>query len=158
MGKALAQRLKAFGCRILVNDPYLEIKEEGIEQVTIEELQKETDILSLHLPLSEETQAFVNTDFINKMAKPFLLINTARGNHVVSEDLLAGLKSGKVVAACLDVLDREKSSFEHAVQDETIKELLALENVLITPHIAGWTHESNYKMAAALYQKIMAIN
>ncbi len=157
MGKAFADRVKAFGCEVLVYDKYIKVTDAGVRQVCLEELMGTADVVSLHLPLSEETLQFVDTQFIQNMAKPFYLINTARGQHVVSEAVQKGLENGKVLGACLDVLDREKSSFETAEQDAVIQQLATDPRVIITPHIAGWSHESNQKMADALLEKIMAL-
>lgn len=155
MGSALHQRLLGFGCKILVHDKYKTISNKNVKQVSLAEIQQQCDIISLHLPQSEETIGYVDSSFIKAMEKPFVLINTARGKHVVSEDLLTGLNSGKVIGACLDVLDKEKPSFENTQIDATLKDLLSRENVIITPHIAGWTQESNEKMADSLLRQIL---
>ncbi|TXC81828.1 NAD(P)-dependent oxidoreductase [Luteibaculum oceani] len=157
MGSALAKRLSSFGCDILVNDPYKEVTDNFVKQVDLDTIKRECNIISLHLPQSDETLGYISKIFIQEMLNPFYLINTARGKHVVSEDLLAGLQSGKILGAALDVLDREKASFEGIKKDAVLSQLLRLNNVIITPHIAGWTHQSNQKMADILLDQILSI-
>lgn len=155
MGKAFAKRLTGFGCKIIAYDKYAPANDGIAEAVSLEELKAKAQIISLHLPQSKETEYYINENFIESVQHPFVLINTARGIHVKSEDLLKGIQSGKVLAAALDVLDRESSSFEKAQMDGVIQELAVHPKVIITPHIAGWTMESNKKMADSLYKQIM---
>ena len=126
-------------------------------QVSLEELQERADVLSLHTPWTPETDKMINADFINQFKKPFWFINTARGNSVVTADLVEGLKSGKILGAGLDVLEYEKLSFETLFEGEkpaAFEYLLHAENVLLTPHIAGWTFESHQKLAQTIVNKI----
>jgi len=127
----------------------------------LEQLQKETDVLSLHTPWTSETDKMINTAFIETFAKPFFFINTARGKSVVTEDLVTALEQGKIVGAGLDVLEYEKGSFETLftqVQDvpEALTYLLQSPKVLLSPHIAGWTVESKRKLAQIVVDKILA--
>jgi D-3-phosphoglycerate dehydrogenase len=120
---------------------------------------RRTDVLSLHTPQTELTKKMVNKDFIDGFSKSFYLINTARGSAVVTEDLVSGLKSGKIQGACLDVLEYEKSSFENMFSDNNglpapFQYLIESEKVLLSPHIAGWTHESKYKLADIIIKKL----
>jgi len=127
----------------------------------LEQLQQQADVLSLHIPWTPQTDGMVNADFINAFAKPFWLLNTSRGKNVVTADLVKALQSGKVLGAGLDVLEYEKLSFEHLFHDNDIPEafqyLLTAQNVLLTPHIAGWTFESHERLAQVIVDKIKAI-
>lgn len=159
MGSAFAERLSGFGCRVLLYDKYHTLHPAGeAEHVSLQVLQEEADVISLHLPLSEETKHYVNDHFIAACANPFILINTSRGNQVDSEALLRGLDSGAVEGACLDVLEFETSSFE-ALNSEDLppafRRLAADERVLFSPHVAGWTEESYLKLSAVLASKIL---
>lgn len=158
MGKAFAKNLKGFDCKVICYDIKPTVGNEDAIQVSLEELQKEADVLSLHTPWTHLTDKMINTEFISGFKKPFWLINTARGKSVVTLHLVEALKNGKVLGAGLDVLEYEKSSFEALFTDNDIpgalKELLNFENVLISPHIAGWTHESKIKLAQTIVDKI----
>lgn len=155
MGKAFAQLLKAFSCIIYAYDKYKTINEVGITQCSLSELQAQAEIISIHLPLSPETKHFVNAEFIENVKQPFYLINTARGKHVDTKALVAGLKSKKVIAAALDVMEFESSSFEALKDNDVYNELLACNNVMLTPHVAGWTVESYFKLSNVLADKIL---
>lgn len=158
MGKAFAQRLSGFDCKVIAYDKYLHnFSDQYVTEVGLEQLQEEADVISLHTPQSDETNYLINQDFINACAKPFYLINTARGKNVCTEDLVQGLKSGKVLGACLDVLEYEKASFENFFSDDQLpaplKFLTQSDKVLLSPHIAGWTHESHRKLSQVLFDK-----
>lgn len=155
MGKAFAQLLKVFSCNIFAYDKYKTIDEVGIKQCSLEDLQANAEIISIHLPLSPETKHFVNQSFIESVAKPFYLINTARGKHVDTRALVSGLKSKKVIAAALDVMEFESSSFEALKDNDVYNELLACNNAILTPHVAGWTVESYFKLSNVLADKIL---
>jgi D-3-phosphoglycerate dehydrogenase / 2-oxoglutarate reductase len=157
MGKALAQRLSGFGMSIIAYDKYISgFGSDTVKEVKMEEVFKTADFVSLHTPLSDETKGMVNTTFIEKFKKSFYFINTARGQSVLTKDLVAALKSKKISGACLDVFDVETSSFEKVFHSNDIafKELLNLDNVILSPHIAGWTHESKFKMAQVIVDKL----
>ena len=161
MGKAFAKRLKGFGCKVIAYDKYLQnYTDEFAGQCTLKELYAEADILSLHVPLTDETKYMVNTEFINSFRKPFFLINTSRGKTVRLADLLQAMKQKKVLGCALDVLESES----HCQQIESneslnamLKELFAMENTVFTPHVAGWTKESYYKLADTLADKIIKV-
>jgi D-3-phosphoglycerate dehydrogenase len=161
MGKSFAKKLRGFDVDVLCYDIKPSMGDSNAKQVTLEELQQKADVLSLHTPWTPETNKMVNTEFIDAFAKPFWLINTARGKSVVTHDLAEALKSGKVLGAALDVLEYEKSSFEHLFNDGNIPEafqyLLEADNVLLSPHIAGWTFESHEKLAQVIADKIKAV-
>lgn len=161
MGNAFAKRLQGFGCEVLFYDLKPNLSNAYAKQVSLEELQQRADIVSLHTPQTAETLNMVNRNFIHQFAKPFWFINTARGKAVQTADLVEGLKSGKVLGAALDVLEYEKSSFESMFSDQTLPEplqyLIQANNVLLSPHIAGWTIESKEKLAQVIIDKIKLV-
>lgn len=161
MGKSFAKKLKGFDVEVLCYDIKPSVGDENAGQVSLQVLQQKADVVSLHTPWTPETHRMMNADFINAFAKPFWLINTARGKSVVTKDLADALHSGKVLGAALDVLEYEKSSFEHLFTDGDIRAefqyLLNADNVLLTPHIAGWTFESHQRLAQVIVDKIKAL-
>jgi D-3-phosphoglycerate dehydrogenase / 2-oxoglutarate reductase len=158
MGGAFAKRLKGFDVKVLAYDKYkIDYSDEFATEASYEQIFEEADILSLHLPLTEETKYLVNDDYINKFRKNIYLINTARGSIVKTEDLVKNLESGKVAGACLDVLEYESTSFENLDKNElpeAFQYLTLSDKVQLSPHIGGWTHESNYKIARTIFVKI----
>ena len=158
MGKSFAKKLRGFDVEMLCYDIEPNVGDANCKQVSLQELQEKSDILSLHTPQTEHTKNMINTDFINRFKKDFWLINTARGTSVNTKDLVIALKSGKILGAGLDVLEYEKSSFENLFSDdkmpEAFKYLIESENVLLTPHVAGWTIESKEKLAQTIVDKI----
>jgi D-3-phosphoglycerate dehydrogenase len=158
MGKSFAKKLRGFDVEVLCYDILPNVGDENAKQVSLQEVQQKADVLSLHIPWTPETDKMVNTEFINHFAKPFWLINTARGKSVVTADLVAALQSGKILGAGLDVLEYEKLSFETLFEGdkpEAFEYLLHANNVLLTPHIAGWTVESKEKLAQVIVNKII---
>lgn len=163
MGKATAKRLSGFGVEVIFYDILPNLEDEFAKQVSLEELQERADILSLHIPLDASTEYLVDENFISKMKKNFYLVNTARGKNVKTSALVDALKSGKVRAAALDVLEYEKSSFENldistslsTRNKEDLQFLLESNQVIVTPHIAGWTHQSKEKLAQFIVDKIV---
>jgi len=159
MGKTFAKKLKGFDCKVIFYDILPNLSDENAIQVSLENLQKEADVLSLHTPLTAKTLQMVNQNFIHAFAKPFWFINTARGKSVDTTALVEALKIGKILGAGLDVLEYESTSFENIFSDKNLtpefKYLLEAENVLLTPHIAGWTFESHQKLAQTIAQKII---
>ena len=157
MGKATAKRLSGFGVEVIFHDILPNLSDEFATQVSLEELQKRADVLSLHIPLTEETHYLVDEDFISKMDKNFYFINTARGKNLKTKALVEAIESGKVLGACLDVLEYEKSSFENLeTENQDLKYLLDSEKVIVTPHIGGWTYQSKEKLAQVIVDKILA--
>lgn len=157
MGKSFAKKLRGFDVKVLCYDILPNVGDENATQVSLAQLQEQADVFSLHTPWTPETDKMINADFLSKFKKSIWFINTARGNSVVTEDLVEALKAGKVVGAGLDVLEFEKLSFETLFEGETPKPLtylLQAENVLLTPHIAGWTFESHQKLAQTIVDKI----
>jgi D-3-phosphoglycerate dehydrogenase len=160
MGKSFAKKLRGFDVTVLCHDILPNMGNDNATQVSLSELQERADVLSLHTPWTPETDKMINSDFINKFKKAFWFINTARGNSVVTADLVDSLKSGKILGAGLDVLEYEKLSFETLFEGEkppAFEYLLNAENVLLTPHIAGWTFESHEKLAQVIVDKICKI-
>ncbi len=163
MGKATAKRLSGFGVEVIFHDILPDLEDEFAKQVSLEELQERADILSLHIPLDASTKYLVDENFISKMKKNFYLVNTARGKNVKTSALVDALKSGKVKSAALDVLEYEKSSFENldtstslsTRNKEDLQFLLEANQVIVTPHIAGWTHQSKKKLAQFIVDKIV---
>lgn len=157
MGKAFAKKLLGFNVEVLCYDIKENVGDKNAKQVTLKELQEQSDVLSLHTPQTSETIGMVNAKFINQFKKPFWLINTARGKSVVTNDLVDALKSNKILGAGLDVLEYEKSSFENmftSEMPEAFQYLIKAENVLLTPHVAGWTVESKERLAQTIVDKI----
>lgn len=159
MGKAFAQKLRGFNVEVLCYDIKNHVGNENAKQVSLIEFQEKVDVVSLHTPQTLLTLNMINSEFINQFKKPFWFINTARGKSVVTADLVEALKTGKILGAGLDVLEYEKTSFENLFvteMPEPFKYLIESENVLLTPHIAGWTFESKEKLAQVIVNKIKA--
>ena len=158
MGKAFAKKLRGFDVEVLCYDIKPNVGDQNCQQVSLEELQKKADVLSLHTPQTELTMNMVNESFINGFKNPFWLINTARGKSLVTKDLVAAIESGKILGAGLDVLEYEKKSFENLFTDtqmpEAFQYLIKSEKVLLSPHVAGWTIESNEKLAQTIVDKV----
>lgn len=160
MGGAFAQRLQGFECDIVAYDKY---KPAGyapsyVNEVSLAELQRCADIVSLHVPLTDETRYMVDEAFLNSFAKPVCLINTSRGAVVKTADLVASIESGKVLGAALDVIEYEdmsKDGLDLAALPADFRYLLSSPQTVLTPHVAGWTVESKYKLAAVLADKII---
>ena len=160
MGKSFAKKLRGFDVTVLCYDILPNMGDANATQVSLSELQEKADVLSLHTPWTPETDKMINSNFINQFKKSFWLVNTARGNSVVTADLVEALKSGKILGAGLDVLEYEKLSFETLFEGEkpaAFEYILQAENVLLTPHIAGWTFESHQKLAQTIVDKICKI-
>lgn len=156
MGHAFAQRLSGFGCRVVAYDKYN--TPEGIEAVSLEELQEVADVVSFHVPLTDETRHYLDAGFIASMRKPFFLLNTSRGAVVDTAALAQGLEEGKVRGAALDVLEYEDMTKDGlADAPEPMQYLLRSDRTVLTPHVAGWTVESKYKLAAVLADKMISV-
>jgi D-3-phosphoglycerate dehydrogenase len=158
MGKAFAKKLRGFDVEVLCFDILANVGDANAKQVSFEEFQEKVEVVSLHLPWTPETDKMVNTTFIEGFAKPFWIINTSRGKNIVTADLVAALKTNKVLGAGLDVLEYEKLSFETLFQGDNTPEafqyLLGAPNVILTPHVAGWTFESHQRLAEVIVDKV----
>jgi D-3-phosphoglycerate dehydrogenase / 2-oxoglutarate reductase len=159
MGSAFAQRLKGFEANVIAYDKYKRnFSDPYVTEVTLDEIFRKADILSLHVPLTEETKYMVDEKFIQKFKNNFWLINTSRGPVVKTEDLVRCMKKGKIKGCALDVIEYEETSFEMLKGKELPgpwKYLAASDKVILTPHIAGWTQESKVKLAKVLAEKIV---
>ena len=158
MGKAFAKKLRGFDVEVICYDIKEGVGDENCKQVSLKELQEKTDVLSLHTPFNKQSHKMINTSLINGFKKPFWLINTARGSAVVTSDLVEALKSNKILGAGLDVLEYEKASFENLFENDTLPEafeyLINAKNVILSPHVAGWTIASKIKLAQTIVDKI----
>lgn len=157
-GSTFAQRLQAFDVNILAYDKYKSgFSNDKVQESSWSQILEEADVLSLHIPLTEDTLYLIDEKKIEAFKKPFYLINTSRGKNVNTQALLDGIDRGQILGAGLDVLDFESSSFTLLNQQTSdYQRLMANEKVLLSPHVAGWTHESYYKLSAVLYDKIEA--
>ena len=157
MGKSFAKKLRGFDVEVLCYDLKENVGDKNCTQVSLQELQEKSDVISLHTPHTRNTKNMIDAAFVAQMKKNFWLINTARGSAVVTKDIVTGLRSGKILGAGLDVLEYEKSSFEQLFSGqvpEAFQYLINAENVILTPHIAGWTTESKAKLAQTIVNKI----
>jgi D-3-phosphoglycerate dehydrogenase / 2-oxoglutarate reductase len=158
MGKAFAKKLRGFNVEVICYDIKDEVADKNCKQVSLQEFKERVDVISLHTPETSLTLNMIDTDFINQFKKSFWLLNTARGKSVVTKDLVEALKSGKILGAGLDVLEYEKSSFENLFENNSMPEafqyLIKAENVILSPHVAGWTVESKEKLAQTIVNKI----
>lgn len=161
MGSSFAKRLQGFDCTIISYDKYkTHYAPHYVEEVDMAELYRRADVVSFHVPLTAETRYMADTKFINSFAKPIYIINTARGAVVKTVDLVEALKSGKVQGAALDVIEYEnmaKDGLDINSLTPDFKFLIDSDNVVLTPHVGGWTVESKYKLAAVLADKIIEL-
>lgn len=164
MGKAFARKLKGFDVDILCYDILPDMSDDYAKQVSFSEFCKKVDIVSLHTPLTPKTIKMVDQEFIKRFEKPFWFLNTARGQSVVTKDLLKALKQNRIKGAGLDVLEYESISFESIFSEiekgsdnQDLRDLISLSNVIVTPHIAGWTVESKLKLSNIIVNKIRTI-
>lgn len=162
MGKSFAKKLQGFDVNLICYDIKEGVGDKNCTQVPLQQLQKEADIVSLHTPHNMLSFKMVDERFIHSFYKPFVLINTARGSAVVTNDLVTALQSGKIIGAGLDVLEYEKTSFENLFQNKSLPEsftyLIHSDKVILTPHIAGWTIESKEKLAQTILDKIKKLH
>ncbi|WP_339655755.1 2-hydroxyacid dehydrogenase [uncultured Maribacter sp.] len=161
MGKAFAKKLIGFDVEeVICYDIKGGVEDEYARQVGIMEFQNRVDVVSLHVPQSEETVGMIHSEFLNKFEKSIWIINTARGKCIITSDLVEALKSGKVLGAGLDVLEYEKASFENMFSDNNLPDafqyLIKSDQVILSPHVAGWTVESKIKLAQTIVDKIKA--
>lgn len=166
MGKSFAKKLRGFDVEVLCYDIKENVGDENARQVDFNEFSQKVDVISLHTPWTRLTHEMINKDFIAGIEKPFWLINTARGKSVVTADLVEALRAKKILGAGLDVLEFEKSSFENLFSNNSgdtpsnampkaLAELMQFDNVLFTPHVAGWTLESHERLATTIVDKIL---
>lgn len=159
-GQAFARKMSGWTLDLIYNDPYLlEVPEDlsNITCVNINQLMSDADIISLHVQLTEETANLVDKAFISKCKTGVIIINTSRGHVVDTTALVEALENGKVAGACLDVFHNEKPHSFSPGEHQLFDRLYAMDNVVLTPHIAGWTHESLYKIAEVLLTKVRGL-
>lgn len=158
-GSAFAKKLRGFDVQVLAYDKYKSgFGDEFVQEVQLDKLIKKVDVLSFHIPQNEETKFMANETFFNAFEKPIYVVNLARGKIIKTDALVAGIESGKILGACLDVLEYEKSSFESFFEqklDPTFEYLLNSDKVILSPHVGGWTHESYFKLSNVLADKIL---
>lgn len=155
-GKSFAKKISSFNCKVFFYDIDEKIKSKYAKKSSLDFLYKNADIVSLHLPHTINNIDLFNKEFIQKFDKPFWLINTSRGKIVNTPDLVDALNEKKILGAGLDVIDIESSSFNNLEKELNpyFNELINLKNVIITPHIGGWTFESNVKLSQIIIDKI----
>jgi D-3-phosphoglycerate dehydrogenase len=159
MGRAVAEKLKSFQCKVIAYDKYKKnFSDEYAREVSEKQIFEETDILSMHIPLNTETRGMCNENYFKKFAKEIWFINTSRGEIVPLSALHRVLKSGKLRGAALDVLENEKLNTFKTEELHDFNELIASDKVLLTPHVAGWTYESYVRINEILIHKIKAAN
>lgn len=159
MGEAVSKRLAGFGCTIIAYDKYKSgFGNENVEEVSLEELFKRANIVSFHIPLTDETKFYVDDTFINSFEKNIILLNTARGEIVKLKTLVEHLKTGKIIGAGLDVIENEKLKTLTDDQHDNMNALFEMKNVIFTPHVAGWTIESYIKISETIGEKIKQLN
>ncbi|GAB4283143.1 MAG: 2-hydroxyacid dehydrogenase [Marinilabiliales bacterium] len=158
-GSAFARKLSGMDVMILTYDKYKKnFSNEYVKECSLSEIQKQADIISFHVPYNKETHYYLDKNFIDKTEKAFYLINTSRGKVINTKDMLEAVKSGKIIGACLDVIEFEDTNFNKTqipVNNKIITEILQCENILLTPHIAGLSRQSDYKIASVLADKII---
>lgn len=156
MGTAFANVLSGFNVRLLAYDPYLNDWPENVESVTLDELTARADVISVHVPLTEETRGMINESFFVKLAKPVYLINTARGPVLNTAELLKAIDNGQIKGAGLDVLEFESSAFKLQIEENPVfQKLIQSDQVILSPHVGGWTVEAFEKMAVFLAEKMI---
>ena len=157
-GEALAKILSGFDVEILAYDKYKKGFGNGfVRESTLEEIFEKADIVSLHLPLTDETKYMIDDKFLNSFRKPIYLINTSRGKILKTSALISAIQSGKVKAAALDVLENEKINQLNEQERQWFEALVKEERIILTSHIAGWTVESKRKIAEVVIGKIKAL-
>ena len=157
-GHATAQRLSGFGCRVLAYDKFLtDFGDEFAGEATMAQLKAEADVISLHVPLTDDTRMMVDDAFIRQVDRPFYLINIARGEIVSLEAVVSGLESGKLRGVCLDVLENEKLNKLSPSQQKAFDYLRQSNRVVLTPHVAGWTHESYIRINEVLVRQLKTL-
>ena len=161
MGKSFSKKLSGFEVNVLCYDLLPNVGDENAQQLALEDIQEKCQVISLHTPETPLTQNIIDAAFIDKMKKPFWLLNTARGSAVASEALVEGLKTGKILGAGLDVLAYESKSFSTVFKNDQLPDalayLIAAKNVILSPHVAGWTVESHLLLATTIVEKIKKI-
>ncbi|NNC84075.1 MAG: phosphoglycerate dehydrogenase [Flavobacteriales bacterium] len=154
-GRSVAEKLSGFGCEVLAYDKYHPVDGPYARKATLSEIQDACDILSFHVPLTHETRHYLDEAFIDHMRQPLYLVNASRGPVCSTSSIVSGLKSGKILGACLDVLEEEGPDLQlRSKENPFLQKLLSFSQVLLSPHVAGWTDSSYEKLADVLLEKI----
>lgn len=154
-GGAFARKLQGFDVQVLAYDKYKTGFSAGyVQEATMEQLYAKADVVSIHLPLTDETRHLANANFFSAFAKPVYFLNTARGKIVNTPDLIAALEAGTLAGACLDVLENEKLPTYTTAEQQQLEKLLQFPNVVLTPHIAGYSHQASIKMPQYVLDKL----
>lgn len=160
-GAAFAKKLRGFEVNVLAFDKYKAgFSDDFVKEASLQQIFEEADVLSFHIPQNTETLFMGDELFFNKFMKPIYVINLSRGKIIRTTDLVKGLNSGKILGACLDVLEFESSSFENIFSEQTppaFRELLASDKIILSPHVGGWTVESYFKLSNVLADKILRL-
>ncbi|HRH56918.1 MAG TPA: NAD(P)-dependent oxidoreductase, partial [Chitinophagales bacterium] len=153
-GEAFAKKLRGFEVDILVYDKYKKAADDYVKNVSLEELKSTSDVISFHVPYNEETHYYCDANFINDCTKQPIIINTSRGAVLNTLDIISSLEDKKIKGLCIDVYEDEPITKNKTHANEIYQKLLSFNNVIATPHIAGWTHQSKYKLAKILMDKM----
>ena len=154
-----AKKLRGFDVNVIATDPYLpKFPNNDAKRVALKVIQEQADVISFHVPETEETRYMMNNDFVANCKKSFFLVNTSRGKVVETSALVEALRNGRIRGACLDVLEYETKAFGNFIEEETpsdFKYLASSQHTVLTPHVAGWTQESYVKLATVLFDKVI---
>lgn len=157
-GQAFARKISGFGCHVLFYDKFIKsIPTPFAEEALLQQVLDRADVLSFHIPWNEENDGLIDRAFIDAVSRPFYLLNLSRGGIMKTKDILWGLENGKIKAAALDVLENEKPETWSAEEKALIQRLIQSKQVVITPHIGGWTRASYKKISEVLLAKILAM-
>lgn len=155
MGSALAEKLQGFGCNVIAYDKYKKgYGSESVKECDLDTFIANTEILSIHVPLTDETRSLFNVSFSERFNKLFIVLNTARGEILTNKTIIHLLQTGRVMGACLDVLEHEKLNKMSAEEEREFQFLVDSPNVILSPHVAGWTHESYRRINEVLISKL----
>jgi len=158
-GSQLIKKLSGFGCRVIAHDLIsTKVDEKLAESVSLERLQAESDIISIHIPMKSENAYFINREFIHKCKKPLILINASRGGILHTSQIIECLEEGRITSLGMDVFENEKTQTFTEEEKAQFAKLRSSDNVILTPHVAGWSIESEYKIAEVLVKKILKLS
>lgn len=157
--QSFASILRGFDVTVLAYDKYIEHWPDNFaKRATLNEIFEKSDVLSLHLPLTKETTYMIDYGFLSSFKKPYWLINASRGKVMRTSDMLRCMDEGKIKGAALDVLENEKLNTMSSEEKQVFDKLCTNDRIILSPHVAGWTHESKLKIAEVLLRKIAALN
>lgn len=157
MGRSFAKKLSGFDVNVIAYDKYKTgFSDKYAREVSMEEIVKHSDVLSLHIPLTTETKGLINDEYLFHFKKPIFLINTSRGKVAEVKAILNAIKQGKILGAGLDVLEVEK--FPQLAEQEWFNDLRQSGKIILTPHVAGWTFDSYRRISEVMAEKLRLIN